>query len=84
MLVINVFILLFNLVLVYGSWKKIGISCEKRFELSCCMKTLPSPLYSLLSIRMGTEDHNLRCNRKQLEKMILNKEKSGFVQILTD
>lgn len=31
---------------------------------------------------MGTEDHNLRCNRKQLEKMILNKEKFGFVQIL--
>lgn len=33
MFVINVFILLLNLVLVYGPWKKIGISCGKRFKL---------------------------------------------------
>lgn len=29
-----------------------------------------------------TEDHNLRCNKKQVEKMIPNKERFGFVQIV--
>lgn len=82
MFVINVFILLLNLVLGYGPWKKIGISCGKRFKL-LLHENFTLSLYSLLSTRMGTEDHNLRCNRKQLEKMILNKARFGFVQILT-
>lgn len=28
---------------------------------------------------MRTEDHNLRCNKKQMEKTLPNKERFGFV-----